>query len=289
MVVVVGLSLVVAAVLFGVLDSTGAVESKGVTFSGAAAGFFASFVLLQRWHGRLIGVAETLAANEELRSKLETQAPPDFHIPAGLVPYVAAEESIAFCYPQAWRHEPTRLDLIFVEAREQMRVTDTFRGNLNVVAQPTVQRALNVAQVYALAETRGIEPQQIAEELGVPHSPATEAVPVELPKVLAVLKIEGDFAERLYELDLLAIECFVDGTTVRTELVLVDGRPSRLVEREVEFEGQALVQYQVITYVPEVDTTYTFTFTDNVEDRERIHSIGLTVLSTVRFWPAQGA
>lgn len=55
--IIVILSLIIAFILFGVLNSTGILKYTGIAnldFGGGAAGFFVSMYILQRWHGNMM-------------------------------------------------------------------------------------------------------------------------------------------------------------------------------------------------------------------------------------------
>ncbi len=282
--VVVAISLVVAGVLFGILDSTGVVENKYAKFGGAAAGFFATLVLLQRWHDKLASAATDDV--RELRERLAKAAdPPNFRIPDHFLPYVAAEESLAFCYPQSWRQEPQRFDLIFVQRPEQMRPGDSFRGNLNVVVLPTSQRVPTLGMVCAFAEHRGIARSEVTRRVGIELTPATEGQPIPLNQTLAILGIDGpEFADQLYDLEALGAEILIGRENITRDTTYVDGIRSMSLLWSVDRDGVRLVQHQTTTYVARLDVSYIMTFTDDDTDRESIKQIAQEVLDTVRFW-----
>lgn len=285
---IVGISLAVAVVLFGILDSSGTVDSQYAKFGGAAAGFFAAFFPLQRWYNELSAVGEARLEADRLRSQLERFAdPPDFRIPAGYLPYRAPEESVAFCYPQNWRHEPQKMDLIFAQRPEQLPAGDRFRRNLNVLVIPTVTRVFALRDAYRLAERLGLDERETERRCGIALAPGTEHLPVDVRRMLNVLGIhEEEFADEIYELEAQLTSLLMGARDVRRSTVFVDGVRSHLMTYSAELDPDVgtLWFLQVLTYVAERDVTFVFTFTDDLSDRDELETVAQEVLGTVRFW-----
>lgn len=71
--VIVILSLFVAAVLFGILNSSGIVKNSYAEFGGAAAGFFVTLILLKKWINNLLKIdinEQLLDENEKLKDEI---------------------------------------------------------------------------------------------------------------------------------------------------------------------------------------------------------------------------
>lgn len=72
--VIVILSLFVAAVLFGILNSSGIVKNSYVEFGGAAAGFFVTSILINKWYNNLLKIEineKLLDENKKLKEEIE--------------------------------------------------------------------------------------------------------------------------------------------------------------------------------------------------------------------------
>jgi hypothetical protein len=291
--IIVVLSLVVATVLFGVLDSTGFVESRYVKFGGAAAGFFASLYFLQRAYERMekrYTDAENLASeNRVLKQTLSRFDVPQFDVPPSFAPYIDHEHRMLYCYPDEWRRQPLQLQIqaAFSENPLNLHPGDDFPGSFTVAISSPGQKTVSLKEVVLMAQQVGMPLEKVTEELGVEISPKTESLQVTMESIFRLLGAQGKTRQQqIYDMNYQVIE-LLGGEVVRRDTELVDGVESLLVERRLEREhGTPLVQFMVVTYLNETDLIFTFVFTDNLSDRETIDGVRKRVLSTVKFWKA---
>ena len=284
LVVIVFLSLIVAAVLFNVLTSTGVIESRGAKFGGAAAGFFATLILLHRWYVSMEGLLER---NRRLQATLVGIGLPKFEVPTSFVSFVDHEHSMLFCYPNQWRRQPLKLQVqgFFSEDPLSLRAGDDFPGQFSVVVSSPGQQTYSLKEVAMISKPFGVSVERIKQELGIELSAKTESLGVPLERVLHLLGAEGqDRKAQIYDFNFHLLDALTNGP-VRRDKVVVDNRESLLLERNVERENaEAVVQFLVITFVPETDLIFTFTFTDNAGDRSQIDLVRQKVMATVKFW-----
>src|SRR3954451_15270118 len=150
---IVVLSLLIAAVLFGVLHSTGAFHSSYGDFGGAAAGFFVSFLLLKNWYDKLSKSGELSGEIPRLRSELaKSDGPSNFEVPPSFLPFKDSAHSMALCYPADWVKEPVELQVTACFAEKDSREDDDFRGNFNVTVASAGKRTLSLREVVAAAK-----------------------------------------------------------------------------------------------------------------------------------------
>lgn len=294
--VIVFLSLIIAYVLFNVLESSGTIENDNLKFGGAAAGFFVSAVLLQRWWSQ--GIAEERTALEEEKKKLEKDREvlkeklnklriPDFKVPPSFEPYIDQEHFMLFSYPKDWKRQPLMLQIqaIFSENPLSLRPGDDFQGTFNVVVSSTGQQTFTLKEIRMLADRMDIPLETVKREFGVDISSKTESLQVPLERVLSLMGVKGNTRrEMVYDLLFAALEA-MPGDVLRKDIEIIDGKESLIVERKWDVEDLgSLIQLSLITYIPETDLIFTFTFTDNLEDREKINLIQKQVIDTVKFW-----
>jgi hypothetical protein len=289
--IIVILSLLVAAVLFGVLSSTGIFKNRYVEFGGAAAGFFATLSLLQRWYSsmekRYIDTLELVEQKTKLEETLRKMNVPVFEVPTSFVPFIDHEHSMLLCYPSEWRRQPLMLQVqgMFSENPLNLRPSDEFPGQFNVIVSSPGQKTFSLKEVVMMAKRLNLPFERVTKELGVKLSPKTESLQVPLERVLSLMGAKGrSRKDQIYEFNYQVVEALSDKPVLK-ETEVVNGRESLLIEREVEQEdAEPLVQFLVITYVPETDLIFTFTFTDNVSDRSNIDLVRKQVLNTVKYW-----
>ena len=286
MIIIVLLSLFVAGVLFGLLSSSGVVTSAYAEFGGAAAGFFATLLLLRQWYSKM-EERDVAALKRQLDAITRQVGVPPFELPASFESFIDHEHSMLFCYPSEWKRQPfmVRLQSVFMEDPRRLRPGDEFPGTFNVVMGTSGQQTYSLKEMCMVAKRLGISPEEICEELDVELSPKTERFALPLEEVLSLFGIEGQTRqEQIYELNYQVLE-LLPGEVVRKDTEILNGIESLVVERKVEQEhSEPLVQFSVITYVPETDLIFAFTFTDNLSDRSKIDLIRKQVLSTVKFW-----
>lgn len=284
--IIVFLSLLVAGVLFGLLSSTGIVKSAYAEFGGAAAGFFATLLVLRQWYSKM-EEQDVAALKRQLYDITRQFGVPPFELPASFESFIDHEHSMLFCYPGEWKRQPLMMQLqsVFMEDPRRLRPGDEFPGNFNVVICTPGQKTLSLKEMCMIAKRKGISPEEICEKLDVELSPKTERFELPLEVVLSLFGLEGQTRqEQIYELNYQVVE-LLPGEVVRRDIELVDDRKSLLVERKLEQEhSEPVVQFSMITYVPETDLIFTFTFTDNIADRSKIDLVRKRVLSTVKFW-----
>jgi hypothetical protein len=286
---IVVLSLVIAAVLFGVLHSTGAFHSSYGEFGGAAAGFFASFLLLKSWYDKLSKSGDQAGEIDRLRAELaKTEGPPNFEVPPSFLPYKDSAHSMALCYPADWVQEPMEFQIQAVFAEAKSREGDDFRGNFNVAIASAGKRAFTLKEVVQAAAKSGIAPEKVYEELGVQLSDKTESLQIPAERILPLFGAKGDNRRmQIYNLNEQSTQTWA-GKAVRRDIEIVDGIESLSLEYVAPSEqaGKLSILY-VITYVEETDLVFTFTFMDNLQDRDKLDLIRRKVMSTVRFWNRQ--
>ena len=288
---IVVLSLVIASVLFGVLHSTGAFHSSYGEFGGAAAGFFVSFLLLKSWYDKLSKSGEQAGEIDRLRAELaKTEGPPNFEVPPSFLPYKDSAHSMALCYPADWVQEPVELQILAAFGETKSREGDNFRGNFNVTIASAGQRAFALKEIVVAAKRTGIAPEKVYEELGVQLSDKTENLQIPSERILPLFGAKGDSRRtQIYNINEQSTQNWA-GKPVRREVEIVDGIESLSLEYTAPREqaGDISILY-VITYVEETDLVFTFTFMDNVEDRDKLDLVRRKVMSTVRFWNRQSA
>lgn len=290
--IVVGLSLGVAAVLFGVLESTGGFESKYGNFGGAAAGFFAAFLFLHRWYDRLAKgytAADALSdENEKLRRALTESRLPPFEVPPGFKPFVDHEHSLLFSYPEEWRRQPLMLQIqgIFAEDPLKLRPGDRVPGKFSVAISSPGQQTYSLKEVVFALQPMGVSLDEIEQELGVKYSETTEALQVPIERLFSLMGAKGkDRRAQIYEINKSFIDAVLPGETVREDTELVGGIESMLIEKEIQQEGdEPILLIFVVTYVSERDLIVTFSFSDNKSDRPKIELVRKQVLSSAKFW-----
>jgi hypothetical protein len=160
---------------------------------------------------------------------------------------------------------------------------------LNVVVLPTANRTTFLKELYRLAENQGLDPQEIQQRCGIPLTRETEQLQVDIRQILSVLDIrEPAFTDALYELEARLIHVETEAQDFQRSTTYVDGVRSELLtfSAEPDPEVGTLFYYQAVCYVADVDITYTFTFTDDLVDRDDLQRIAQQTLDTVRFWPS---
>ena len=282
--VIVVLSLTIAIVLFGVLSSTGIVKNRNVEFGGAAAGFFASLYLIQKWYVKMEALA---SENAELRGKIGEMQIPEFELPANFSPYIDLEHSMMLAYPTEWRRQPLKMQIQsqFSEDPLALRQGDEFPGSFNFIVSNPGQQTYSLKEVALTAKRVGVSVEEVEQELGVELSERTESLQVPLEKLFSLLGAEGQTRrEQIYDINYQAAEVMAE-EVVRKDTELVDGRESLVVEWTTEpLVGETLVFFTVVTYDEDTDLIFTFTFVDNLSDRLKIDRIRKQVLSTVKIW-----
>ena len=72
---------------------------------------------------------------------------------------------------------------------------------------------------------------------------------------------------------------------IRREVEFIDGVESMVVEWQVEREGkEPLFVIQVVSYLEKSDLIVTFTFQDNLGDRDHIQRIRKQVTASTKYW-----
>ena len=287
--VLVVLSLVVAYILFGVLQSTGLVKNDYAEFGGAAAGFLATLYLLHKWYSKM-----RARENQALRSELETLKRtltkiniPEFDTPKDYSPYIDQEHSMLFCYPDKWRREPVALEIqgVFSEEPMKLQAGDIFPGKFVVTISTPGQQAYSLKEVKMIAERMGLDIEDVNASLGVEITDKTHGLKVPLEQLLPALGVSGDTkADQIYNLN-YDIFKLMSESDVRKDYAVVGGIRSLLVEMQLDAGlSENLVQINVVTYVEQKDEIYTFSFTDNLSDRDKAVMMSKQVLATVKFW-----
>ncbi len=272
-------------------DSTGFVENEYVEFSGAAAGFIATIILLHRWYSKMENLKVDSLTNElaGLRKTLETVNVPAFNVPNGYVPFIDHEHSMLFCYPEIWRKQPISLNIqgVFSEDILKLQPGDTFPGRFAVAIASPGQQSYSLKEVQLTAKQFGIPMEKVNNQLGVEISEKTEALKVPLETLLEIFGAKGDTkAEQIYEMNYFLIEALSNEKPHR-EYVLVNDVKSLLIEFQLDLGiKEPVVQIIIITYTQDSDLIFTFSFTDNLSDRDKVDMMRKQVLSTVQFWKA---
>ena len=280
------LALAAAAVLFGLLSSSGILRNKYGEFGGAAAGFFASLILLHRWYGKMEADFEAAKIlqekNDQLETKLVTLGIPDYTVPPSFTPFIDQEHSLLFCYPKEWRRQPLKLEVQggFSEDPLTLKPGDDLPGRFNVVVSTPGQQTFTVREVATHVSTEVIE-----KGLGIEVTPSTESLQVPLERFLELMGVEGtNRASKIYDLSARVMAGMAHGE-IRREVEFIDGVESMVVEWQVEREGkEPLFVIQVVSYLEKSDLIVTFTFQDNLGDRDHIQRIRKQVTASTKYW-----
>ncbi len=288
------LSLLTSAILFEGLTSSGLLKNQYIEFGGAAAGFFAALYFLSRWYDsiekRHSAIEELVARNTQLQDILsKVNLPPDFDVPPSFKPSIDYENSMLFCYPQDWKQEPMKLRINSVYSEDPLKLQpgDEVPGKFSVVVSTAGQQTFSLKEVVVVCKKANISIDELRDELGIEYSEKNEAVQIPAERLFNLLGVEGKSRkDQIYEMVNRFSEAFL-GKIVKSEIELVNGRESLLIESEsTPFGGvgEPLIVTVVTTYLPESDMVFTFSFVDNLGDYEKIGLIRKQVLSTVKFW-----
>jgi hypothetical protein len=249
--VIVALSLTVAYVTFGLLQSSAQGEVRGYKFSGAIAAFvFTSSALTTVFFNlyKLL-TADQLAAYEKQIQELQAKVIKGAPCPQGYSVELDERHKLVFARPSHW--EP-RGGILYAFV-DKPKPADDVSANFTVIHY-------DEAQISRLLEKK-VDPDKIKiEEL--------------YNKEFAGLaNIPGAMITKEY--------IMVDGhksakhiTTFTTKAPTQDGTEGKDVT--MRFSG-------IITYVPHLKVVYVFTCTDNEEDFLKSSEIFNTVISSIRF------
>ncbi len=179
-----------------------------------------------------------------------------------------------------------QLQGVFAEDPLRLRPGDEFPGRFTVAMSSPGQQTYSLKEVVITVKNAGISLETVEQELGVKFSEKTESLQVPLEKLLSLLGVPGQTRrEQIYKINHEMINNLLPGKTVRTETELVGGKESLLVEKHIEREDdESLVMLMVVTYVPESDLIFTFSFMDNLGDRSEMNVLRQQVLNSVKFW-----
>jgi hypothetical protein len=273
--VIVALSLVVAWVLFGVLDSTGLIKNDVAEFGGAAAGFFATLIFLRRWYDKLDERRNRTSQLESL-SKLDV---PGIETREGFQSFTDTQNAIGFAHPQTWQHESTYVLQVFTEAT---RKKQAFRANFNFTVESVGLKNLDLSTVSKFAQRRNISIDSVQEALGVTISERTESLEVPLEKAMAALGVTtSDRPEQIYEL----MSWQIEGTSVAQTTDVIGGLPSRVHEYHRRPDGkEPYVQFACMTLDEKTNRLITFWFSAALAERDEMDLLRKQVLSSVKLW-----
>jgi hypothetical protein len=204
--VLVVLSLVVALVLFGLLESSGFIKNDYAEFGGAAAGFIVTLCLLHRWYSKMQKIKVDSLTNEvaRLTKTLKTLNTPAFNVPNGYVPFIDHEHSMLFCYPENWRKLPIALNIqsIYSEDPLKLKPGDIFPGKFAIAIASPGQQSISLKEVQLTAKYYKIPIEKVSNQLGVEISEKTEALQVPFETLLEIFDVKGDTkAEKIYEIN----------------------------------------------------------------------------------------
>jgi hypothetical protein len=289
--VIFSLSLAGSVILFGILKSTGVFKNKYGEFGGAAAGFFASLILLNKLYKgmekRYNDVFALRKTIDELESETVRRRLPPFKAPDGMELYRDLQKGFLFCYPEGWLKIPMSMELqgIFREDPNRLRAGDAFPGTFNVLATNTGQKNFSVREICLVAERQGIPQKEMAKELGIQITDRTLELQVPLERLLSILEPDGkDKREKIYNLNYQFMNAVL-GSEIKRTTEYVDNIPSLLLEYEIDRpEDEPIVCIQVFTYIEGTEMIYIFTFQDNLADREYIESVRKQVIQNTRLW-----
>jgi hypothetical protein len=192
-----------------------------------------------------------------------------------------------FCYPDEWRRQPMELQIqsLFSEDPLALRPGDEVPGRFAIAISTPGQKTYSLKEIVLMAKSADITVDEVSQELGVQVTVKTESLQVPLERVFTLLGAKGqDRRSQIYDLNSKYLD-LMPGKTVREDTEIVDGIESLVVERTLPQEAtEDLVQFFVITYLEKADLIFTFIFTDNIGDRDKIDTIRKKVLATVKYW-----
>ena len=282
--VIVMLSLLISVVLFGVLSSTGIFRSSYVEFGGAAAGFFFALCLLNRWYVNMEGRIKRI---EDLEKQIRDIQVPIIVPPPGFTRYIDLEHSVVLCYPTEWKRLPltVRLESVFSEDPLALHPSDEFPGRFCFTISTPGQQTYSLKEVALICKEHGISIEEMEKKFGVEFTEQNEFLQVPLVKFLELLGVKGQTRrDQIYSINYELLEMFAD-EVIHRDIELVDGKDSLVVEWKRERKNdEPLVLFTVITYTEETDRIFTWHFTDNIRDRDKIDHVRKKILSTVKFW-----
>lgn len=170
------LSLVAAFILFHFLDSYAKIEQQSLSLGGAAAGFFAIFLLLRNTYFKLHstereGQTDDLTQQiEELQAKLRealSSRLDNFAVPEGFDSELSPEFNFGFCYPNGWNFSRFPQNTLYGYAIDSSEPNSTFKRNVNVV----VEKIDNPPTTNALEK---FYTQTVQQATGILHSTTTD-------------------------------------------------------------------------------------------------------------------
>ncbi len=285
----VGLSLITALVLFGLLDSSGFVENKYFEFGGAAAGFIVTITMLHRWYSNMVkaDVDKLRKENENLKNTLQTINVPPFSKPDGYIPFIDHEHSMLFCYPEIWKKQPIALNIqsMFSENPNKLTPGDKVPGRFVLAVSSPGQKSYSLKEVEISTTQLGIPVEEVNSKLGVEISEKTENLQVPMEVLLEIFGASGSSkTEKIYDMNYQMFKSISDEEPYR-EYILVNGIKSLLIETKLQMgQIEPLVQIIVITYIEAADLIYSFIFSDNLSDRDKADMMRKQIISTVQFW-----
>jgi hypothetical protein len=222
-----------------------------------------------------------------LTKTLKTLNTPAFNVPNGYVPFIDHEHSMLFCYPENWRKLPIALNIqsIYSEDPLKLKPGDIFPGKFAIAIASPGQQSISLKEVQLTAKYYKIPIEKISNQLGVEISEKTEALQVPFETLLEIFDVKGDTkAEKIYEINYSFVEALSDEKPHR-EYILVNDIKSLLIEVQKDIGiDEPIVQIFVITYIQDTNLIFTFSFTDNLSDRDKVDMLRKQILSTVKFW-----
>lgn len=252
-------SLVVAYVLFGILESSGSAELRQWKLGGAFAGFaftaglLASTVLQLYREMRRTKERDYVRQIQELQSKVIRGAPK----PPGFTIDVDERHQLVFARPEGWRHKAGAL-----YSYEDVQSDDSFPANFNVFFTTPID----------LAGAFGLDVAALGQRRPVPDEQLEAIYRMDMDNMLNLASMAFDGYRR---------ESFAE------EYVFVDGlksvRYTHTYWTTKDGVDVKLTQVGVDIFQPLVPGLFTFTFTDNSEDFLDSSEQFNQVVSSIRF------
>jgi hypothetical protein len=248
-------SLLAAYVLYGVLGSTGAFESKGIQLGGAAAGFAAVLWLSDKIFHNLLSTIHahqkessqteqlaTIARQNAIITELVAAQLSPRSIPRQFVAAISKDAGIAYAYPMDWVPSDERfVGIYFRPVQATENDPEVFRGNITVTS-----KRLDI---------------QIPDDAG--------GQPV---------------ADATMDLTLEQVKTLYRASEITSERIMVDGIPGRRHRgKYTHFQSGVVVGFDIILAL-DIPSARIFTFA--LHEREALlessSSILLTIVGTIK-------